>query len=184
MPAEIPHNIEISLPHLDYFAPLHGTSSNFEGLIAWETNSGAYRRVWNGSAEDNTFIGIRQFIKLEESFLSQLEENEHEIFVGKNRYSLREKMKISADAILKFSPEKISLELTSEGSIFYKMIKGEFKIFIEHYLIDEYDGKDEALMTIFHHDTNILSYAGELDEVINQLSLFYNSPSNIIAEPA
>lgn len=125
-------------------------------------------------ASYNSFKNIRQFIKLEKSFLKQLEESA-DIFEYQNIFSLHEKMKISAEALLDCMPDKISLRITDEGSTFYTIIKGNLKIYFQHFLIEEFDDSDEAIISIFQGNDNLLNYAGELSEVINQLGTFFSS---------
>jgi hypothetical protein len=121
-----------------------------------------------------SFKGIRQFIKLEQAFIKQLKECS-ETFDGQNSYLLREKMKISSEALLDCQPDKISLRLTEEGSVFYSLIKDEIKIYFQHFLIDEFDENDEAIISIINGNDNVMNYAGELTEVINQLGNFLAS---------
>ena len=87
-------------------------------------------------------------------------------------------MKISSDAILKIFPDRVSLEITDEGSIFYKIIKGDTTVFFEHFLIDEDDDTDEAIITVYQNDENILNFGGSLTEVINEANKFF-LPHNI-----
>src|SRR5579863_4432675 len=66
----------------------------------------------------------RQYISLEQSFLSQIDKHKM-IFEGQNTYSLQEKMKISTEVLLSSKPDKMSLQITDEGSIFYSVFKND-----------------------------------------------------------
>ncbi len=150
-------------------------------MAAEDVNKGT-GELFNGMTGDplasyNSFRNLKQFIRLEKSFKSQLE-NDPGIFGNQNTYVLQENMKISAEALLDCMPEKISLRVTDEGSIFYTVIKGDLKIYLQHFLINEFDDTDEAIISIFQGNDNLLNYAGELAEVINQLGNFF-SPKNI-----
>jgi len=152
------------------------TLSYLSSYIDWSQNSG---ELVNRATDDplvshNPFKSNRQFIKLEQSFNKQLV-NSSEIFGDQKEFSLREKMKNSAEALLDCLPDKISLRLTDEGSIFYTVIKGDLKVYLQHFLIDEFDESDEAILSIFQGDDNLLNYAGELSEVIVQFSTFFSS---------
>lgn len=121
----------------------------------------------------------KKFIKLEQSFSYQLEQS-NDLFDGQNQYSLKEKMKLSTDALLSCYPEKISLELTVEGSIFYTLIKNDIKIYFQHFLIDEFDDSEEAIVSVFKDDYNLLNYAGSLHETISQLGLVLSQNSIVL----
>ncbi len=190
MPAEISAIAEdqsILSPHyvyepdiIDSTIAIHtATLSVFPFRIAWDHNTGMMQ---NAGAENfliatNSFKNNKQFIKLYQSFSEQLEMNA-DVFFGENNYTLQEKMKISSDAILKIFPDKVSLEVTDGGSIFYKIIKGDTSIFFEHFLIAEDDGPDEAIITVYQNDENILNFGGSLTEVINETNKFF-LPHNI-----
>lgn len=149
------------------------TLSYLNSYIDWSTSSG---EMSNRITDDplvsyNPFKSTRQFIKLEQSFLKQLNDNV-ELFKDQSRFSLQEKMKISAEAILDCMPDKISLQLTEERSIFYTIIKDDLKIYFQHFLFEEFDECDEAIISIFIGNDNVLNYAGEFSEVINEYSRF------------
>ncbi len=155
------------------------TSSLSRFLVAWNQNTGMMQHAGAGNflVATNSFKNNKQFIKLYQSFSEQLEINA-DVFFGENNYTLQEKMKISSDAILKIFPDKVSLEITDEGSIFYKIIKQDTTVFFEHFLIDEDDDTDQAIITVYQNDENILNFGGSLTEVINETNKFF-LPHNI-----
>src|SRR6185312_5030517 len=107
----------------------------------------------------------RRFIKLDRSFKKQLVEQIH-IFGNYPEYLLHERMKISAELLLSCLPDAISLQITDDKSIFYTWKKYDITIYLDHYLIDEFDGRDEAILSIYKDDDKIADFAGTLDEVI------------------
>lgn len=152
------------------------TSSYLNSFIDWSTNSG---ETSNRITDDplmfhNPFKSTRQYIKLEQSFLKQLDENSG-VLNSQSQYSLKEKMKLSAEAILDCIPDKISLQLTDVGSIFYIAIKDNLKIYFEHFLVDDFNDNDEAIITIFMDDEKVFNHPGELAEVIDAFSKFMGS---------
>jgi len=159
------------------------TSSYLKSFIDWSTSSGetANRITDDPLISHNPFKRTRQYIKLEQSFLKQLDEN-HEVFKNQNRYLFKEKMKLSAEVILDSIPDKISLQLIDEGSIFYIAIKDNLKIYLEHFLIDDYNENDEAIITIFMGDEKVFNYAGEFAEVINEFNKFMASKNITIRQ--
>jgi hypothetical protein len=147
--------------------------NNFASFIRIYTNlMNAIRNLHTAVQYSNTtpLDTTKQFIKLEQSFKQQLE-NHPEFFEGQKHYLLIEKMKISADALLTCQPDKISLQVTDEGSIYYTILKNDITIYFQHYLIDEFDGNDEAIVTIYKGEKNLLNYGGSLPETIGQLGI-------------
>jgi hypothetical protein len=149
-----------------------GLLPNTNYIIAWEHNSGEIikRQIDDAFISHTPFNSTRQFIKLEQSFLRQL--NSNDAFEGQNKYFLQEKMRISADTLLNCFPDKVSLEVTNEGSIFYTLIKDDLRIYFQHYLIDEFDDTEEALVSIFKGEDNLLNYGGTLTETLKELSRY------------
>lgn len=130
---------------------------------------------WDHTPIDDT---TRQFIKLERSFLKQLEQQTFS-FQGLTQYALKEKMKISSEILLHCFPDAISLQLTEEGSIFYTMRKNDIHVYLQHYLIDEFDEADETIVSVYRGDDKLLDFGGTLAEVIAQLS-FVLTPESIV----
>lgn len=112
------------------------------------------------------YNNTRQFIKLDQAFRKLLKDYS-EAFEGKTNYELTELMKLSADALLKILPDKVSLQLTEEGCIFYTVLKNNITIFFSHYLISDLNDLDESVITIYEGENNLLNYAGELWQTIN-----------------
>lgn len=160
-----------------------GTISHLPSHIVWGGSSGEAIHMSNEAAmiAHNSFRSNKQFIKLEQSFLSQLDKHAA-TFEGQNRYALQEKMKQSAEALISCSPDKMSLETTWDGSIFYKAIKNDINVHFEHFLIDEFDGTDEAIMTIYKGNEQALNYGGTLTKAISELGKFFTSNKMAVPE--
>ena len=71
----------------------------------------------------------------------------------------------------------ISLEVTNEGSIFYTWKKNDISLYLDHYLVDEYDGKDEAIISIYKNNDKLVDFAGSLDEAIIRINNALGSES-------
>lgn len=194
MPAEIKKKIDsYSSPEAYYSfvngahfpVILSGSVANINSFIAWEQNSGESGNTFSEEnvLPQNSFNNNRQFIRLEQSFQQQLDLLSN-IFEGQKSYILKEKMKISVDVILNCSPDKISLQLTEEGSIFYTFLKDGSTVYFQHYLIDEYDDSDEAIVSIFKGDENIVNFAGSLSDAFTILNKSLFSESSLIHELA
>jgi len=150
--------------------------------VCWDHNSGIYSEnpIGGTYATPNPFNANRQFIALEKSFLKQLEQDP-DFIQGANPYVLREKMKLSANAILAYAPDKISLQLTEE-SIFYTLIKDDITLYLQHCLVDELDGRDEALISIQRNNINLFNYGGSLPEAIVHIKNFLIPQYNPVPE--
>ena len=169
---------EQSLEMLVVWAGLYNVVfQNIDAIRQTVVYGGAITESRNTPVDDSN----RRFIKLEQSFLKQLEELP-ELFGDQNKFLLQEKMKVSTDPLLSCSPDKMSLELTNEGSIFYTLIKNDITIYLQHYLIDRFDETDEAIVSVYKGDHNSLNYGGALVEVFNQLSKLLISESIAIPE--
>jgi hypothetical protein len=147
--------------------------NNFASFIAMYTNLMNAMTNRHTSVQHSSTTPLdttKQFIKLEQSFKQQLSNN-HQFFEGQKDYVLIEKMKISADALLACQPDKISLQVTDEGSIYYTILKNDVALYFEHYLIDEFDGNDEAIATVYKGEKVLFNYGGTLAETIAQLGI-------------
>ena len=93
------------------------------------------------------------------SFNEQYEVNKD--YFGETKYQdLIDRFKSSATMLLSYSPEKMTLELLHDGSVFYTLIKNQFNIYFGYYLIDDIDDPDVAGVSIFENDHPILNFSG------------------------
>jgi hypothetical protein len=122
--------------------------------------------AWKNTPVDET---NRQFISLEQSFLNQLKKHP-EFFEGHAEYNLLEKMRLSTEILLSCVPDKISLQITDEASIFYTVFKNDLHIYFQHFLIDEFDQTDECMVSVYKGEKKILDYGGSLADTIEELS--------------
>jgi len=146
-------------------------------LLVWEhtpISSSAYAQTFPVAGEvqsTNVDNSTRQFIKLEKSFLQQAEKDAENFPDARSRFLAQEKMRISTDLLLNCTPEVITLQLTNEGAAFYTIRKKNIDIYLEHSLIDHFDGQDEAIVSVYKdNNTKILDFAGSLAETITQLN--------------
>ena len=79
-------------------------------------------------------------------------------------------MKLLSELLLHSNPDKISLQLTNEGSIFYTVYKNDIHLYFEHYLMEDFDGKDESIVSVYKGDEKILDYGGSVAETLEELS--------------
>jgi hypothetical protein len=132
------------------------TSSTGTTSVKWEKNTGVLPKIYDAD---------RLFLKLHEAFKNQLRDN-RELFQGKSDYELMERMHVSAELLIAFEPEKISLQLTNDRAVYYTVIKNHITLFFSHYLDCDTNDTDEVLLSIYYGKNNVLNYAGEMDEAI------------------
>lgn len=128
-----------------------------------------YGNPWKSDKID-ACSDFRTYIKLQKDFNRQVADNA--AFENQINYALEEKMRISLDALLNLVPDNISLEISYDGSVYYKLLKDNYQIFFEHFLIDEFDDADEAIFTIYNGNMRLLNYGGNLNDSLNELNKF------------
>lgn len=140
-------------------------------VIVWKSNTGelATSQKVNTISVQRLFNNNRQFIKLQQSFDQQLKLKE-ELFSDYPKYILKEKFKYSVEPILNFSPDKVTLQLTDDLSIFYTILKGDFTVYFEHFITEDYGSSDEVIVSIFKDDLNIINFAGTLSDSLKELN--------------
>jgi hypothetical protein len=154
-----------------------GTASTGLTSIGWQNNTGddcsigfCNSNLLTRSTSNNN---NRQFIRLVESFKDSIHRYP-EFKKQLNPFSWEEKMKFSANLLLKFSPDKISLQITSGGSIYYTLLLGDLTLYVSHYLNAEEEDVDEYLVSVFSGEQGILHAAGNVNEVLQSLQKVFN----------
>lgn len=110
----------------------------------------------------------KDYIKFETLFIEQYKRLEG--FYGDNNFEeIKAKFSMSLSEILKLKPEILTMELTSEQSVYFTFIKDNHSIFIQHFLAINDPDDDEAILTAFKGDLKLPSFAGDLDETLNEL---------------
>lgn len=166
----------------DYFLLQEKEELKQAHFILWKSNTGevATSQETNNITVQSSFNNNRQFIKLKQSFDNQFKSRK-ELFNDYPKSSLYEKFKYSVEPILNFFPDKITLQLTDDLSIFYTLLKGSLTIYFEHYITEDYGYSDEVIVSIFKNDLNVINFAGSLSDSLKELSSEV-SPSPLISE--
>jgi len=111
----------------------------------------------------------KQYVTFENSFKEQFETLiQHFGSIDYNDAKLR--FSASLSVLLNLNPELITMELTSEGSVFYTLRKQEFTFFLQYFLYDTEDDQDEALLSVYKGQKKQPSFGGSLDETILELN--------------
>ncbi len=114
---------------------------------------------------DNHFNKV--FIKLHNSFNKQLRE-----WRGPNNVSnfeLKRNLSKAASSLIGIAPDAISVQLTSEPSLFFTAKKGDYSCYLE-LIFDEGTGLlDDSVVTLFNSNENLPSFAGTLEESLEYI---------------
>ncbi len=177
MPAEIPARIPTSCQSYSnnvrthYHFPLSTTIKDIKSThrILWKKNTGEFevKSDEKYSHYNSTFKSNRLFIRLKQTFDRQWENLIDSL--GKKNKIIENKMEYITDKILEINPEKISLEVTDEGSIYYVFIKNSMKIYLQNFLLEDC-GSDEAIVSIFKEEENSINYAGTLNASLETIN--------------
>lgn len=149
-----------------------GTASTGLTRIDWQNNTGDVYPIGfirSNRLAPSPYNNNRQFIWLYETFKSKLQ-HAPGFAEQQNLYSLEEKMKFSANLLLKFTPDKISLQITDEGAIYYTLLLNNLTLYVSHYLNADAEDIDEFLVSVYSGEENILNAAGNIDEILYTLN--------------
>ena len=164
--------------------PLYSISNNISkgGLFfALDENSTAIRKIDRYTTTEEVFstqhefgtqhefsndkilIDTRLSIKNQlKHYLSYYEENRI------NKEYLNYIFETSLNEILKFNPEKLSVEITHDYSLFYSIFKNDIKVYLEFFLKNEED-EDSAMLSVYKSDENMKSFGGSWHYIFEKL---------------
>jgi hypothetical protein len=137
-----------------------------------------YKSAFNNRKDQTTPNSDRDFIRFENQFLAQYKRLS-EYYTDLSFESYKQKFSLSLSEILKLKPDVITMELTSEQSVYYTLIKGSLALFIHHYLNVEDLDDDEVIITAFNGDSKLPSFAGSLYGALNELKKIIYPSSEI-----
>ncbi|MCH7396505.1 hypothetical protein MM236_00835 [Belliella sp. DSM 107340] len=104
----------------------------------------------------------KKFIKYYTDFKEQFEKH-IESFSEIEFEFAQEEMTKSLNFLLTFDPDKMSLELTFDCCIYYTFLKGNYTVYISHFLdLEEYD-YEEITFAVFNNDDKLPSFAGDFE---------------------
>lgn len=162
-------NVYYSLNNkMDFFPVVKNELFDEDHPIAWKQNTGEIAL----SHMPINFIGQvsisnnRQFIKLQQALNKQIKLREE--LLSDCSTEIEANFKFSSESLLNFSPDKISLQLTDDLSIFYTILKGDLTIYFEHFITDDFDS-DEVIFSVFRGNKNIINFAGSFSDSLKEL---------------
>ena len=109
----------------------------------------------------------KKFIAIHNSFDKQFEKLRG-YYDGINEQDIRRSLSSISDSLLDIHPDKISLQLTYDQSLFYIMFKGSKTIYYELFL-DKEKSQNEVIVTVFEEDINTQNVSGTEDSTIEYL---------------
>ena len=81
---------------------------------------------------------------------------------------LENKISKSNSLLVDLKPDIITLELTTEQSVFYTFIKGDYTFHIDYFLVESEE--DEAYLNGYKGSDSLTSYSNKFELIINKLS--------------
>ena len=71
----------------------------------------------------------------------------------------------TTNELLSMTPEELTIEMTHDASLFYTIMKGGIKIFLEFYLKQEED-EQLAMITFFQNNNKMTSFSGSVNNIL------------------
>ncbi len=110
----------------------------------------------------------KQYINFQTSFDKQSYKLK-EFWDAVDYAQVKKKFSKSSSILLELNPDVFSMELTTEGSVFYVFRKIDYSFFIQHFL-DVHDiDDDEMIITMYRSNIKLPSYAGTLNSALAQI---------------
>lgn len=149
---------------------IDGSTGDFTGNIPSWHNTATPLKI------DNT---DSLFLKLDQSWNSQYESMKE--YFTTDKFSLTEKVKWFIELLLQFNPDKMTLEVTRDKSIFYTIIKDNVTIYAEHYVeLNDNDELDELIVSIYIDSAQTFNYGGKFWEAFAKLEAELSKHSIVI----
>jgi len=157
--------------------PTYRPSIQIEYLVPSDSNgSKSYSEITFGQNYNNKststvlnyaqFNNNKKYLKLASKIKSQLKAKS-ELYNNFPDFLIEKEFAICTNELLEMQPDLISVELTSESSLFYTVRKNSFTLFFQYFLNDDkFDKSEEALLSMFFNDDKLPSKEGDRSSVI------------------
>ncbi len=112
----------------------------------------------------------RKFIRLEKALKKQWQEFK-DVYSKEDYEYFKQAMQQSVPLLLGLSPDKISLQLSYDKSIFYTLIKNDISIYFDHFVQLE-DDMDEVIVSVYQKKEKIFSLSSSLEHINLEINQF------------
>lgn len=145
---------------IDKYPVSFGTGSSYirRGRLEDFLNSSIQRDdsttiILKENNQDDNLIRLREKFNIE---LNKFQDGSKELAIDVFHNSLFHLSKIS--------PEKITVEVTDADSLYFSIIKNDYTIYLEEYVLD-----GEVIVTLFENDIKQKSISGNIETVTSRL---------------
>lgn len=145
------------------------------------------QKAWNGTKADNDLIwgsemlsnnsstvfnyeqfnDNKKFLKLQSKLKKQIQAKK-EFYKNISSNSIESEFALCTNDLLEIKPDLISVELTTEHSLFYTIKKNSYTLFFQYFLSENnLNDLEEALLSVFKYDSKLPSIEGDRMSVIS-----------------
>ncbi|MDI9358515.1 MAG: hypothetical protein QM528_06185 [Phycisphaerales bacterium] len=159
IPAQYRPSIEHSIQY-----DSNGTKSNDDFVHPKYVNRYSANTVFNCEQcnDDNKYLKLK--LEIQKQIKSKKEYHQE----WDTKFIENEFDRCTNALLSEIRPDLISVELTSEQSLFYILKKKSFTLFFQYFLSEnEFDSNEEALLSIFNDDEKLPSREGDINSVIS-----------------
>ena len=112
------------------------------------------------------FNNNKTYLKLVSKIKNQLKVKS-KLYIDLPSSFVEQEFAVCTNDLLELQPDLISVELTSESSLFYTVRKNSFTLFFQYFLSEnKFDKSEEALLSMFYNDDKLTSKEGDRLSVI------------------
>lgn len=141
----------------------NGTRSNSEFVLERDINSYQSNTIFNYEQ----FNDNKKYLKLKSKIQKQIE-SKKKFYKGLSTEFIEKEFAACTNELFEIQPDLISVELTSEQSLFYTLKKNSFTLFFQYFISEnKYNQSEEALLSIFNNDNKLPSKEGDRNTVIS-----------------
>lgn len=141
----------------------NGTKADSTLIFGTETSINQSATVFNYEQ----FNDNKKFLKLQSKLRLQIKAKK-DYYKDIAIQTIENEFASCTNDLLEIKPDLISVELTSEKSLFYIIKKNTYTLFFQYFLsenkLNEYE---EALLSVFHNDSKLPSFEGDKRMVVS-----------------
>ena len=112
------------------------------------------------------FNDNKKFLKLQSKLKKQIEAKK-DLYKNISSNSIESEFALCTNDLLEIKPDLITVELTTEHSLFYTIKKNSFTLFFQYFLSENnLNESEETLLSVFNNDSKLPSVEGDRLTVI------------------
>ncbi len=166
MPIPVPNlPFQNKLYEIENFIQQAWNGTNIDKVLirGYEMTSNSSSTVFNYEQFNNN----KKFLKLQSNLKKQIEAKK-EFYRNISSNSIESEFALCTNDLFEIKPDLISVELTTEQSLFYTIKKNSFTLFFQHFLFENnFNDVEESLLSVFNNDSKLPSIEGDRSTVIS-----------------